>query len=196
MNAALDSLAGAGLDTWGSWLLQALLILTLLFWMVGAFNRLMRLRQSVSQAWAQVDDGLPRRAVALETLLSAVRETLAEGESASLSTLALALERERQAAVAVRQRPFDATPVLAWVQTERDLASPMARLHALIEQHQELNSRDSVRSAGELLADLAQRLSYARQAYNEAAATYNAALLEYPTRLLVPLFRLRPCARL
>jgi LemA protein len=150
----------------------------------------------VSQAWNQVDDGLPRRAVALETLLAAVRETLSEGESGSLSALALAMERERQAALAVRPRPFDAAKVQAWAQAERELASPMARLHALVEQHGELDASDSVRNARTLLADLAQRLNYARQAYNEAANTYNTAWQDYPTRLLVPLFRLRPAARI
>lgn len=188
-------MTGQDLHAWSGWLLRALLILTLLFWMVGAHNRLMQLRQAVAQAWALVDDCLPRRALALETLLAAVHDTLAEGEAGSLAALTQALERERQAALVVRPRPFDAVLLQAWVQADRDLVSPLARLQALVEQHGSLDGSEVVQTARDQLSDLAQRLSYARQAYNEAVGHYNQALLEFPTRLLVPLFRLQPAAR-
>jgi len=181
---------------WGGSLLQVLLILLLLFWMVGAYNRLMRLRQAVGQAWAQIDDCLPRRAAALALLLAAVRGALADQESGSLSALMVALERERQAALAVRPRPFDPVLVQAWATCERELVSPLARLHALVEQRAELDESDGVRPAREQLAELALRLNFARQTYNEAANAYNSAQADWPTRLLVPLFRLRPAVRL
>jgi LemA protein len=178
----------------GAWLLQLGVILLLLFWMVGAYNRLMRLRNALGLAWGQIDELLVRRAAALEMLEGAVRGSLAD-EANSLQALLLAQEAQRLAALAVRARPSSAPLVEAWVAADRELASPMARLHSLIEQQPELDASDSVRPARQQMAELAPRLVYARQAFNEAADRLNAALLEWPTRLLVRLFGFMPVAR-
>jgi LemA protein len=179
----------------GSSLLQLGLILVLMFWMVGAYNRLMRHRNALTQAWAQIDDLLVRRAAALELLEAAVRDTLVD-EVGSLQSLLLAQDKQRLAALAVRQRPSSVPLLAAWVAADLELVSPMARLHALIEQHPELEAGDSVRPARQLLAELAPRLLYARQAFNEVADAYNLALTEWPTRLLAPVFRFRATTRL
>ena len=46
------------------------------------------------------------------------------------------------------------------------------------------------------LQELAPRLGYARQVFNDAAETYNSAVDEFPTRLLTQFFGFRPTARL
>ena len=76
-------MSGAGLDaasqfsSW-AWLLRAVLLAVLLFWVVGAYNRLTRLRSAIGAAWGQIDEQLARRAAALDSLLELVREPLAD----------------------------------------------------------------------------------------------------------------------
>lgn len=198
MNPVGDDSLGRLLDAalwvhWGRLLLQLALILVLLFWVVGARNRLSRLRQAIGQGWSQLDELLQRRAAALSLLMSVVRETLAP-EAGSLQALEQALLREREAARAARLRPHAAEVATAWVAAERDLASPLARLQALLAHHPELDLPDDAREALQLLPDLSGTILYARQSVNQAVGVYNAALAEFPTRLLIPLFRLLPAA--
>lgn len=177
------------------WLFNAALLLVLLFWMVGAYNRLMRLRSAVGQAWGQIDELLSRRAAALETLLGPLQEPLA-AEVASLLAVQQAQERQQQAARAVRAKPTHAAALQAWALAEAELVSPLARLKALLDHHPELPGQQAIRPQLQQLQDLGGRLGFARQAFNDAADAYNAAVEEFPTRLLTQLFGFRPTARL
>ncbi len=179
----------------GGWLLELGLIFVLLFWVVGAYNRLMRLRQAVASAWAQLDDLLIRRGVALEALLAAVQEPLA-AEAGSLQALRAAHEQQRQAAVALRSKPAHAERLKAWADAELALASPLARLGALVDQHFELASHEAVQPARKNLADIGQRLGYARQLFNDAAQAHNIAVAEFPTSLLTRVFGFKRIGRL
>lgn len=179
----------------GTWLVEMGLIALLLFWAIGAYNRLMRHRNAIAAAWGQIDELLVRRAALLEPLADALREPL-EAEATTLAALAQALERQRAAARTVRSRPTQAAALTAWVTAEGGLASPMARIESLVEQHPEVAASDAVRPLRKQLAELAPRLVYARQVFNDAAVAYNAALDEFPTRLLRPIFGFRRTAEL
>lgn len=178
---------------WAGSLVELALILVIVFWMVGAWGRLARLRTGIARAWGQLDDILMRRSAALDMLMAAVRDTL-QHEAGSLQALEQAVARQRETTLAVRIRPHAAEPVQAWVVAEREMGSPLARLQALLEQHPELEDREDAQRALQQLVDLNGRVGFGRQAYNQAAQAYNGALSEFPTQLLVPLFRLRPAA--
>lgn len=179
----------------GTWLVEMAAIAVLLFWVIGAYNRLMRHRNAIAAAWGQIDELLLRRTALLEPLAEALKEPL-QAEATTLATLAQALERQRAAARVVRSRPTQAAALLAWVTAEGGLASPLARLDALVEQDSELAGSEAVKPLRKQLAELAPRLVYARQVFNDAAEGYNAALDEFPTRLLRPLFGFRRTAKL
>jgi LemA protein len=193
--------SGLDLDTWlqhlqalKPWLTRFVLAALLLFWTVGAYNRLLRHRHALAAAWGQIDELLTRRAAALEPLIEHLREPMA-AEANTLAALAQALTRQQQAARSVRIRPTAAEALQAWVIAEGELASPLARLSALVEQHAELAGSEAVRPLREQLAELAPRLGYARQLFNDAAEAYNQAIDAFPTRLLTPLFGFKPAAR-
>ncbi|NDY90923.1 LemA family protein [Ideonella livida] len=171
----------------GAWLLELGLILVLLFWMVGARNRLMRHRAAVNTAWLQIDELLQRRAATLETLLAAVAPSL-QDEAASLAALRQALEQQGSAARAVRPKPTRAGRLQAWSAAELALVSPLLRLQALIDQREALREDETVKPTRRALDEQAQKLAYARQAFNAAADDYNTAVAEFPTRLLTRTF--------
>jgi len=156
----------------GPWLLRMAAVAVAVFWVVGAYNRLMRHRNALATAWGQIDELLTRRAAALEPLMAQLQEPMA-AEANTLQALAQALERQQQSARAVRARPSGAAALQAWVVAEGEVVKPL-RLQ---------------------LAELAPRLVYARQVFNDAAEAYNQAVDEFPTRLLMPIFGFRPTAR-
>ncbi|HJV72238.1 LemA family protein [Ideonella sp.] len=179
------------LPDWAPWLLQVGLAAVMLFWIVGAYNRLTRLRGTIGSAWAQIDELLARRSALLEPLAEALREPLAD-EATTLAALALADQHQRAAAQAVRARPAHAPALMAWVLAEAELASPLARLEALLEQRPELHGSEQVQPLQCQLAELAPRLAYARQTFSDAARAYSAATEEFPTRWVARLFGMRP----
>jgi LemA protein len=165
------------------------------FWMLGAHNRLVALRNHIIAAWGRVQDTLAQRSAALQPLVAALREPLA-AEQGALDALLAAHNEAQQAAAALNAAPMLAAPALAWVAAESALAAAASRVTALLEQDLELRSHDTVAAPAAALRDTQSRLSFARQAFNEAAAEYNAALALFPTRLLMPVFRFAPAGRL
>ena len=69
-----------------------------------------------------------------------------------------------------------------------------ARLQALLEQHPEAEDREDAMRARLQLEGFNGQVGFGRQTFNQAVQAYNDALNEFPTRLLVPLFRLSPGA--
>lgn len=186
---------GFDLAGWGPLLLKIGGAAVLLFWIVGAYNRLVRLRGAIGLAWAQIDELLARRSFLLEGLADAVRDHLVD-EGVTLSALSQAEQRQRGAAMVVRGRPSHSPALVAWVLAEAELASPMARLQALIEQRHDLAHSEPVLPLQRQLLELAPRLVYARQLFSDAAEAYNAALEEFPTRAVGRMFGMRAASRL
>lgn len=195
--SAASAAAGAldfgwlGLRAWVPWLLRLGLAAMLLFWVVGAYNRLMRLRGAIGAAWAQIDELLARRSAALGPLLAALQAPLAD-EAGTLAALQAADARQREAALGVRARPSHPPALMAWVLAEAALASPLARLQALVEQQPALREDEQVQPLLRQLAELAPRLAYARTLFGDAARVYSEAVAEFPTRIVARLFGLRP----
>ncbi|MCU0930027.1 MAG: LemA family protein [Burkholderiaceae bacterium] len=167
-------------------LAPALVAAVLVLWALGAHNRLVRLRNAIRAAWEQIDESLRRRHEALPALLAALREPLA-AEHPTLDAVADALAQQRVATDALRATPVGAETA-AFLRADGVLASSIARLLALLDQQPALRERDDVAAWLRELHDSDLRLAFARQAFNDAVDAYNAALAQFPTRLLRPLF--------
>jgi LemA protein len=165
------------------------------FWMLGAHNRLVGLRSAIIAAWGRVQDTLEQRSAALTPLVAALREPLAAEHGALDALLAAQAEAQRTAAV-LQAGPMQAAPAQAWVAAESALAAAASRVTALLEQDLALRSQDAVATPAAALREAQSRLTFARQAFNEAAAVYNDALAQFPTRLLMRVFRFAPAGRL
>lgn len=175
-----------GLES-GQWITLGLLVV-LVFWMLGGYNRVVALRMTIIGAWSQVDGVLQARELAVAALLAAVDTTLAS-ERAALDSVAAAQAQLRAAAQAVRPRPIAAERVTALAAAESALAATLARLVALVEQHDGLLADSAAAPHLQTLRELAPRLQFARQLFNEAGAAYNRAVHEFPTRWLAALFK-------
>ena len=166
----------------------------LVFWMVGAYNRLVALRNAIGQAWAMVDEALRQRAAAAEPLLAALRGPLA-GELGALDTLQAALAEAARAAASMAARPVVQAHAAAWVTAEAALAAAASRVFALFEHDVELRASAGVAGPATQWGEASTRLGFARQLFNEAAEPYNDALRLFPTSLLVGMFRFGQAGR-
>ena len=180
------------------WLFQLVVLAVLLAWVVGAYNRLVRLRAAIITAWEQIVAALVRRSEAMAAVAEAVREPLA-AESATLQALADADAKQRTAADGVRQARARIADVSLWVNAEAGVASPASRLRALIELQPALVHESDL--GPQLAAGLAAwreaepRLQFARQSFNDAVDLYNKAIHQVPTRLIASPLGFRSAGR-
>jgi LemA protein len=175
-------------------LLLLALVAVLVFWTVGAYNRLVSLRSAIGGAWAKVDEALRQRAQAADPLLAALREPMAAEHGALDATLA-ALADVKRAATAMGARPVVAENAAAWLTAEAGLSASASRLFALLDHSDELRRQEDVTAHMRSWREADTRLAFARQLFNEAADVYNSAIALFPTRLLVSMFRFDKAGR-
>lgn len=180
--------AGAAFDLSGlPWGWLGLLVL-LGLWMLGARNRVVALRGAVGAAWQQVDGVIKARQQAIGALLDAALPRLA-AERGAVDAVVAAQIQVATASEVLRKRPSREEPAAVLARAEIGLASALARLVALIETHGDLRHDAEVAAQLRALTDLAPRGAFARESFNDAVQRYNAAIEQFPTRLLNRWFR-------
>lgn len=179
--------------------LQTIVSLTLLamlvFWAVGAYNRLVRLKNVIANAFGQVDVQLKRRYDLIPNLVEAAQKYLAH-EQAALEAVIAARNQARSASDAVRSRPGKADAVIALAAAEQTLDGSLGRLFALAEAYPDVKADQTVRELSEELTTTENKVGFARQAYNDAVLDYNNAQGQFPALLLARLFGFAPSAML
>ena len=167
----------------------------LVFWALGAYNRLMAQRNAIAQAWARVAEALQQRATVPAPLVAALREPMA-AEHGALDGLLLAHEASVRAAAEMGERPVLPTHAQTWVTAEAALAAAATRLLALLDQHPEALAAEPVAKLVTTWQEAQARLPFARQLFNQEAQAYNEAVALVPTCWLARVFRFRPAGLL
>lgn len=178
----------------GAWTVLGVAAVGLL-WMVGAYNRLMALRNAVLQAWQPAHAALQQRHAAFAPLLEALREPLAP-EHRALELWLLHHTEAARALTALAAQPLQAQAASALVAAEAQLAPSTSRTMALLDSQFELRQRPELRALLGTWQQAEAQLAFGRQLFNTAAEAHDRALLQWPTRLLVRVFSLAPVGRL
>jgi LemA protein len=165
----------------------------LVFWAVGAHNRLIRLKNTIANAFGQIDVQLKRRYDLIPNLVEAARKYLSH-ESATLEAVIAARSRAQGASDAVRSRPANAEAVMALASAERALDGSLGRLFAVAEAYPELKADSTIRELSEELTSTENKVAFARQAYNDTVLDYNNAQGQFPALLITGLFGFKPAA--
>lgn len=171
------------------WLAAAGLGAVLLFWVIGAYNRLVVMRNGINDAWAKVQLALEQRGAAVAPLVAALREPMS-AEQGALDTWLAAHAQASRAAAVMTARPISQPHALAWVAAETTLAAAASRVLALLDQQTALRGTDPVAALATTWRDGQARLPFARQLFNDAAAAYNDAAGVFPTQLVAKGFGL------
>lgn len=159
----------------------------LLFWAVGAYNRLVRLKNIIANAFGQIDVQLKRRYDLIPNLVEVAKKYLLH-ERETLEAVIAACNQARLASDAARSRPTHAPEVLALAAAEEALSGSLGRLFALAEAYPELKADDSIRELSVELTSTDNKVAFARQAYNDAVLDYNNAQAQFPALLIARLF--------
>ena len=153
-------------------LLSAILAVALLAWAMMLFNRLVRLRNQVRTAWADIDVQLTRRHDLVPALVAAVK-----GYASHEGALLEAVTTLRAQATAER-----APGRLGDV--EGRLEHALGRLVALKEAYPDLKANQNFSQLQRDLVEVEESLQYARRFYNGAVRDYNDAVQRVPDLLV------------
>jgi LemA protein len=171
------------------WLVLSLLWALLLFWAVGAYNRLTRLRAEVLRQWGTVDTVWLKWLMRFQGAVSA-RQILAwSSEADDLQALQDASDALIEALAEARQQALD----------DESLGKLQARHEALMQCIDEVALRvpDTVRPhLQSAQVRILQNLPMAMVPYHAAVEQYNAAVAQAPARWLAQRVRLRPAQAL
>ena len=167
----------------------------LLFWAVGAYNRLVRLKNLIANAFGQIDVQLKRRYDLVPNLVEAAKKYL-QHERDTLEAVIAARNQARAASDAARSRPAGAPEVMALAVAEQALDGSLARLFAVAEAYPELKADETIRELSEELTSTENKVAFARQAYNDSVLDYNNAQAQFPPLLIARLFGFAPSAML
>jgi LemA protein len=149
-------------------------------WAVMKYNGLITLRNQVQNAWKQIDVQLKRRHDLIPNLVNAVRGYM-EFEQETL-----------QKVIAARNAAVTATGVADAAQKEGALTGALSRLFALAENYPTLKANENVRQLQEELASTENKISFARQFYNDISTKFNIAQQVFPGNLIARLFAFQP----
>ena len=161
-------------------ILLLVVVAVIALWGIGAYNGLIALKNRVVNAWKQIDVQLKRRHDLIPNLVNTVKGAM----DFERSTL--------EAVISARNKAVSATGVRATAQAEGELTQALGRLFALTENYPDLKSNQNVLQLQEELTSTENKISFARQLYNDTATEYNTRQMQFPTNLLAGLAKASP----
>ncbi len=172
------------------WVLLAIGLLVF-FWAVGAYNRLVRLKNAIANAFGQIDVQLKRRYDLIPNLVEVARKYLAH-ESETLEAVIAARNQARTAEQSAAASPLNASALGALAGAEQLLGGALGRLFAVAEAYPDLKADKTMSELSEELGSTENRIGFARQAYNDHVLEFNDAAAQFPTVILARLFAFLP----
>jgi LemA protein len=166
--------------------LLAVLVLLVLF-VVTSYNKLVTLRNRFKNAFAQIDVQLKRRYDLIPNLVETAKAYL-KHERETLEAVISARNQAYSASQRAAQNPADAGAMKGLVGSESQLTGVLGRLFAVAEAYPDLKANQNMMQLTEELTSTENKISFARQAYNDAVTTYNTAREVFPTVLIAGMF--------
>jgi LemA protein len=148
------------------------IVVLLGFLLIGAYNRLVALRQNVGEAFADIDVQLKQRQDLIPNLVETVKGYAAH-ERGTLDEV-----------TAARTAAVSAGNVEARAQAESALTGALGRLMAVAESYPDLKANQNFLQLQGELADLENKIAAARRFFNNAVGEYNASIQRFPAVLI------------
>jgi LemA protein len=168
-----------------------LVAILLIVFVVGGYNSLVTLRNRYKNAYAQIDVQLKRRYDLIPNLVETAKAYLSH-ERGTLEAVITARNAAATANTRAAQNPGDASAMKELSSAESALSGVMGRLFALAEAYPDLKANTTMLSLMEELTSTENKVSFARQAYNDAVMAYNTRREVFPTNLIAGPFNFGP----
>ena len=160
-------------------------VLILFFWIKGMYNSMVRMDETVSQAWAQVENVYQRRADLVPNLVATVKG-YAEHESSTLEAVVEARAKATQATVDPSSLSED--ELARFMSAQNELGTAIGRLLVSVERYPDLKANQNFLELQAQLEGTENRITVERQKFNEAARNYNVIIRRFPNNIFAGMF--------
>ncbi|MEK7748992.1 MAG: LemA family protein [Bacteroidota bacterium] len=157
------------------WVLIAIPVL-IIFWVIAKYNGLVTLRNQTTNGWKQIDVQLKRRHDLIPNLVNTVKGVM-EFEQDTLKKV-----------VEARNAAVSAAGVADSAAKEGMLTSALSKLFALVENYPTLKSNENVKQLQEELTSTENKISFARQFYNDISTRFNTEQQVFPGNIIASMF--------
>jgi len=158
---------------------------------IGGFNKLVTLRNRYKNAYAQIDVQLKRRYDLIPNLVETAKGYLTH-ERETLENVTKARNIAIGASQAAAANPGDATAMKNLSSAETGLAGTLSRLMMVSEAYPDLKANQNMMQLTEELTSTENKISFARQAYNDSVMTYNTDRERFPANIIAGAFNFGP----
>jgi len=154
--------------------LIVLLVVALYF--ISLYNTLVKLRNQVKNAWAQIDVQLKRRHDLIPNLVEVVKDYMAYEQE----TLTKVVE--------ARSKAISAQGVAETSKAENQLTGALKSLFAVFERYPDLKANQNVMALQEELTSTENKIAFARQYYNDSVMRINNQTQVFPSSIIANMF--------
>lgn len=153
-----------------------IIVVVLIFLVISMYNGLVQSRNKVKNAWSQIDVQLQRRFDLIPNLVEAVKGYMGHEESV--------LEK----VTALRTSWASASTVSEKAELDNQLSGALKTIMAVSENYPDLKANQNFSELQEELRNTENKISYARQFYNDSVTMYNTKLQVIPTNIIASMF--------
>ena len=161
------------------WIILAVVVILILF-VITTYNSLVLLRNKVKDQWAQIDVQLKRRFDLIPNLVETVKG-YAKHESKTLEDV-----------IKARNSVLNAKNTKDEMNASNEMSASLTKLFALAESYPELKANENFVSLQESLKETEDKISYARQFYNDNVMNYKNKLEVFPSNVIASIFNFKP----
>jgi LemA protein len=174
----------------GEWIFLGIIVAVALYG-VALYNKLVGLRNGVKNSFAQIDVQLTRRYDLIPALIEAVKGYM-KHERETLEAVIKARNAAVNGLQAAAADPVNAQAIAELSGADQMLSGLLGRLFALSESYPELKASENMRDFQEQLTTTENKVSFARQAFNDAVMSYNNGIEMFPSSLIAGWFKFMP----
>ena len=170
-------------------LIAVLVVLVVLvgLWVMGVYNGLVRKRNAKDNNYSQIGIQLTRKYELIPNLVKIAKGYM-KHERATLEEVIQARNMAANANAAVSENPGNPEAMKQMVAAEGTLGGVMGRLFALSEAYPDLKANQNMMQLTEELTSTENKVTFARQAFNDSVMTYNNALQVFPANMVAGMF--------
>jgi len=161
-------------------IVTAVVVVLLIFWLIGVYNKLVELRNKVRNGWSQIDVQLKRRFDLIPNLAETVKG-YASMEKEIFDQFAKARGLYAQAA--------QTGNVEQAAEANATLGGTLSRLLMVQERYPELKANTNFQDMMRQLKDTEDKISFTRQFYNDTVLAYNNKIEVFPNNIVASMFK-------
>jgi LemA protein len=159
-------------------------------WAIGIYNKLVGLRNRFKNAFAQIDVQLKRRYDLIPNLVETAKGYM-KHESGTLEAVIQARNGAQSAEKVAAANPDDPSAIKGLMAAETALTGSLGKLFALSESYPDLKANTTMNNLMEELTSTENKVSFARQAFNDSVMTYNTGREQFPGNIVAGAFNFK-----